>query len=145
MCAPNRHALAHFHMCKLLPKMCHQMSPPSASFNLAKHPVIILSLLSLSVPLSRSLSLSHSHFHTFPQPVFLSLLHPNPRFWLELRPSLSLAHITSTIFVFILALLAPRPSPTIVLFILFSNISRLEDPILLLHPHRYRDAAGEFC
>lgn len=54
----------------LLPKMCHQMSRPSASFHLAEHPVIILqmatSTLCPSLCLYSRARLPHSHTHMCP-------------------------------------------------------------------------------
>lgn len=52
---------------RLLPKMCHQMSQTSASFNLALHPVIIPQMATSSPSVSVSLTLFHitsHHRHT---------------------------------------------------------------------------------
>lgn len=97
----HSHIEAHtctLHMCTLLPcHVCHQMSPPSASFNLAENPVIILqmatSTFSVSLTLFFTFSLSHSlwpaHFHT----LFFSVPHSNLQIWLQFGASMSLTYI----------------------------------------------------
>lgn len=109
------------HMCTLLPKMCHQMSPPSASFNLAEQPVISLQMATSTLSLSLSLFDTHISTHF---PCHFSLPPTSKSANLASVESLS---VSGSYYLPLWSLLALWPSSTIALFILFRNISRPQE------------------
>lgn len=120
------------HMCTLLPKMCHQMSPPSASFNLAAHSVIILQMATstFSVSIARSLFETHISTHF---PCHFSLPPTSKSADLASVESIS---VSGSHYLPPWSWLVLWPSPTIGLFIFILQHLKATGTIFLLYTRR---------